>query len=76
MAPKSQEYFAFEWWDPKIGVNGQLIWTRVTQCYKNSPTLLDEVLHEDLGEYQANNPNITRLQYIYDLLVAGETKES
>lgn len=27
LAPKSQEYFAFEWNDPGKGINGQLTWT-------------------------------------------------
>ncbi|XP_078303750.1 uncharacterized protein LOC144616462 [Panthera onca] len=48
LAPKSQELFAFEWSDPERGINGQLTWTRLPQGFKNSPTLFDEALHEDL----------------------------
>jgi hypothetical protein len=33
-------------------------------------------LHDDLAEYQATNPDITVLQYVDNLLVAAETKES
>lgn len=32
-------------------------------------------LHEDLGEYRVNNPDITLVQYADDLLVAAETEE-
>ena len=51
LAPQSQKLFAFEWTDPERGISGQLTWTRLPQGFKNSPTLFDEVLHEDLGEY-------------------------
>lgn len=27
--PKSQQYFAFEWHDPEIRIDGQLMWTRL-----------------------------------------------
>lgn len=33
-------------------------------------------MHEDLGEYWASNPDITLLQYVDDLFVEGEHKES
>ncbi|KAF0879254.1 POK11 protein, partial [Crocuta crocuta] len=49
LAPNSQEYFAFEWTDPEHGMKGQLTWTRLPQGFKNSPTIFDEALHEDLG---------------------------
>ena len=75
LALKSQKYFAFEWHDPEKGINGQLTWTCLPQGYKNSPTIFDEALHEDLGEYRVNTLNITIVQYIDDLLVAAETKE-
>ena len=29
LAPKSQKYFAFEWYDPEKDINGQLTWTRL-----------------------------------------------
>jgi hypothetical protein len=75
LASKSQKYFAFEWHDSESGINGQLTWTCLPQDYKNSPTIFDEALHEDLGEYTVNNPDITLVQYVDDLLVAAETKE-
>ena len=53
LAPSSQRYFAFEWNDPDIEVSGELTWTRLPQGFKNSPTIFDEALHEDLSEYQS-----------------------
>uniref|UniRef100_A0ABI8A7Z5 RNA-directed DNA polymerase n=1 Tax=Felis catus TaxID=9685 RepID=A0ABI8A7Z5_FELCA len=49
LAPQSQPLFAFEWHDPEEGYSGQLTWTRLPQGFKNSPTIFDEALHEDLG---------------------------
>uniref|UniRef100_A0A8C9GKG3 Reverse transcriptase domain-containing protein n=1 Tax=Piliocolobus tephrosceles TaxID=591936 RepID=A0A8C9GKG3_9PRIM len=76
LAPKSQELFAFEWTDPQRGINGQLTWTRLPQGFKNSPTLFDEALHEDLGEYRRQHPEINLLQYVDDLLVAAKSPEA
>ena len=76
LAPQSQKLFAFEWNDPGRGISGQLTWTRLPQGFKNSPTLFDEALHEDLGEYRHKHPEITLLQYIDDLLIAAETQEA
>ena len=73
LAPKSQELFAFEWTDIDKGINGQLTWTRYLQAFKNSPTLFDKALHEDLDEFRQNHPNQTLLQYVDDLLIAAET---
>ncbi|KAF0883242.1 POK19 protein, partial [Crocuta crocuta] len=54
LAPQSQDLFAFEWHDPGKGINGQLTWTRPPpQGFKNSPTIFDEALHEDLGEFRS-----------------------
>lgn len=72
--PSSQPLFAFEWRDPESGVTGQLTWTRLPQGFKNSPTLFDEALHRDLATFRVNNPQITLLQYVDDLLVAAETR--
>ena len=57
-APKSQDLFAFEWMDPEKGINGQLIWTRLPQGFKNSPTIFDEALHEDLGEFCSEHAHL------------------
>ena len=37
--------------------------------------MFDEALHRDLASFQANNPQVTLLQYVDDLLVAAETRE-
>ena len=39
LAPKSQEYFTFEWKNPGLGIIGQLMWAQLPQGFKNSPTI-------------------------------------
>ncbi|KAK1333903.1 LOW QUALITY PROTEIN: hypothetical protein QTO34_006292 [Cnephaeus nilssonii] len=75
LAPHSQPLFAFEWHDLEEGYSGQLTWTRLPQGFKNSPTIFDEALHEDLGEYRRTHPNLTLLQYVDDILIAADTAE-
>ncbi|XP_070269262.1 uncharacterized protein [Myotis yumanensis] len=75
LAPRSQPLFAFEWHDPEEGFSGQLTWTRLPQGFKNSPTTFDEALHEDLGEYRREQPGLTLLQYVDDILIAADTAE-
>jgi hypothetical protein len=48
LAPNSQHIFAFEWHDENTGTPGQLTWTRLPQGFKNSPTLFNEALNQDL----------------------------
>ena len=76
LAPKSQDLFAFEWTDPEKGINGQLTWTRLPQGFKNSPTMFDEALHEDLGEFHSKHPHLTLLQYVDDILLAAEDQDT
>ena len=59
LSPQSQPLFAFEWKDPSSGVSGQLTWTRLPQGFKNSPTLLDEALHQDLASFCTTNPEVS-----------------
>ena len=73
--PNSQPLFAFEWRDPESGKTGQLTWTRLPQGFKNSPTLFDEALHRDLASFRVNNPQVTLVQYVDDLLIAAGTRE-
>ncbi|XP_008565010.1 PREDICTED: LOW QUALITY PROTEIN: uncharacterized protein LOC103585736 [Galeopterus variegatus] len=75
LAVKSQDYFAFKWKDPETGLAGQLTWTRLPQGFKNSPTIFDEALHQDLAVFQASNPQVTLLQYVDDLLLAAADEE-
>lgn len=74
--PASQPLFAFEWSDPEAGISGQLTWTRLPQGFKNSPTIFDEALHQDLSLFRSQHPHITLLQYIDDILIAGKLKRS
>lgn len=65
LSPQSQPLLAFEWKDPEEGFSGQLTWTILPQGFKNSPTLFDEALHQDLAVFQ--NPDLILLQYVDDL---------
>ncbi|XP_069397595.1 uncharacterized protein [Delphinus delphis] len=56
-------------------MSGQLTWTRLSQGFKNSPTIFDEALHQDLALYRESNPQVTLLQYVDDILLAAETQE-
>jgi hypothetical protein len=69
--PNSQPLFAFEWRDPESGKTEQLTWTSLPQGFKNSTTLFDEALHQDLASFRANNPQVTLVQYVDDLLIAA-----
>ncbi|XP_057353491.1 uncharacterized protein LOC130682659 [Manis pentadactyla] len=75
LAPKSQNIFAFEWTDLEKGISSQLIWTRLPQGFKNSPTIFNEALHEDLSEFRSKHPELTLLQYVDDILVSTEDQE-
>ena len=74
LAASSQPLFAFEWRDPEDGLNGQLTWTRLPQGFKNSPTIFDKALHENLNEYRCFHPEVSLLQYVDDLLIAARTE--
>ncbi|XP_069903274.1 uncharacterized protein [Oryctolagus cuniculus] len=63
LSPQSQPLFAFEWKDPETGFSGQLTWTRLPQGFKNSPTLFDEALHQDLADFRAMLLNPERIWY-------------
>lgn len=71
--PDSQPTFAFEWQDLEEGFSGQLTWTRLPQGFKNSPTIFDEALHQDLRTFRSEHSEVTLLQYVDDLLLAAHT---
>ncbi|KAL6090685.1 hypothetical protein STEG23_013562 [Scotinomys teguina] len=75
LSPSSQLLFAFEWRDPEEGLSGQLTWTRLPQGFKNSPTLFDEALHQDLAPFRKLHPDLILLPYVDDLLLAARTPE-
>ena len=49
------------------------MWTRLPQGFKNSPTLFDEALHQDLAAFRTQHPTLVLLQYVDDLLLAAPT---
>jgi len=51
----------------------QLTWTRLPQGFKNSPTLFGDVLATDLASFPRETTRCTLLQYVDDLLLAGDT---
>ena len=76
LAAQSQEIFAFEWTEGEGQPVVQLTWTHLPQGLKNSPTLFNEALSEDLYEYQTRHPEVILLQYVDDLMLAGTTEEA
>jgi hypothetical protein len=74
LAPNSQHIFAFEWHDENMGTPGQLTWTRLPQGFKNSPTLFNEALNQDLDSYCRSHSSITLLQYVDDLLLVAASE--
>ena len=76
LAAQSQEIFAFEWTEGEGQPVVQLTWTHLPQGFKNSPTLFNEVLSEDLYKYRACHPEVILLQYVDDLMLAGTTEEA
>uniref|UniRef100_A0AC11EIT5 Uncharacterized protein n=1 Tax=Ovis aries TaxID=9940 RepID=A0AC11EIT5_SHEEP len=75
LAPTSQEIFAFEWQEDGGQTPVQLTWTHLPQGFKNSPTLFNEALDEDLHEYRVEHPTIVLLQYVDDLMLAAATEK-
>jgi hypothetical protein len=74
LAPNSQHIFALEWHDENTGTPGQLTWTRLPEGFKNSPTLFNEALNQNLDSYCRSHSSVTLLQYVYDLLLAAASE--
>ena len=74
LSPTSQLLFAFEWEDRYTRKKTQLIWTRLSQGFKNSTALSGEVLDVDLAAFSRETLNCTLLQYVDDLLLASTTQ--
>jgi hypothetical protein len=49
------------------GFKGQMTWTHLFQVFKNSPTTIEEELHEDFSKYQWDHPEITAPVCIADI---------
>ncbi|RMB93192.1 hypothetical protein DUI87_30314 [Hirundo rustica rustica] len=71
---KSRDYFAFEWEDPVTHRRQQLRWTVLPQGFTESPNLFGQALEQILQEYQTGE-GVTLIQYVDDLLIAGETED-
>lgn len=60
---------------PRSWNMGQLTWTRLPQGFKNSPTLFEEALHQDLASFRKQHSTIILLQYMDNLLLAAPSEE-
>lgn len=76
LATESQNLFAFEWENPDSGRKTQFTWTVLPQGFKNSPTIFGNQLAKELGTWIPTDIEGALLQYVDDLLIATETKES
>ena len=70
-----RDYFAFEWEDPATHRKQQLRWTVLPQGFTESPNLFGQALEQVLENYEPN-PEVTLVQYVDDLLLAGESQEA
>ncbi|RMC09847.1 hypothetical protein DUI87_13634 [Hirundo rustica rustica] len=73
LAESSRDYFAFEWEDPETYRRQQLRWTVLPQGFTESPNLFGQALEQILQDYKTR-PGVTLVQYVDDLLLAGERK--
>ncbi|KGL90549.1 hypothetical protein N301_07083, partial [Charadrius vociferus] len=64
-----------EWEDPETHRKQQLRWTVLPQGFTELPDLFGQALEQVLSTYDLN-PEVTLVQYVYDLLVAGEDQEA
>ena len=62
---------AFEWENPHTGTKEQLIWSKLPQGFKNSPTLFSGVLAADLAEFSGQKVNCVLLHYVEDFLLSS-----
>lgn len=76
LARQSQTLFVFKWTNLGTGSHGQLTQIQLPRAFKNSPTFFNEAFHADLGEQYLRFPQVTPLQYVDDLLIAGEDETS
>ncbi|XP_069634667.1 uncharacterized protein [Haliaeetus albicilla] len=76
LATESQNLFAFKWENPESGRRTQLTWTVLPQGFKNSPTIFGNQLAKELETWVPPDNEGILLQYVDDLLIATETRES
>ncbi|NXU48773.1 POK7 protein, partial [Turnix velox] len=76
LTTESQKLFAFEWENPESRRKTQLTWTVLPQGFKNSPTIFGNQLAKELETWMTPDNKGILLQYVDDLLVATETRDS
>ena len=76
LASQSQLIFVFQWKNPDNGDKGQLTWTKLPQGFKNSPAIFGTALVSDLKAFPVDQYGCILLQYVDDLLLAGQTQEN
>ncbi|RMB93622.1 hypothetical protein DUI87_29848 [Hirundo rustica rustica] len=74
LAESSRDYFAFEWEDPETHRRQLLRWTVLPQGFTESPNLFGQALEQILQDYKTR-PGVTLVQYVDDLLLAGERED-
>ena len=70
-----KDYFAFEWEDSETHRKQQLRWTVLPQAFTESPNLFGQALEQVLNTYELN-PEVTLVQYVDDILLAGENQKA
>jgi hypothetical protein len=76
LAPQSQPVFAFQWENRDTGEKGQLTWSPLPQGFKNSPTIFRTALASVLKAFSADQHSCILLQYVDDLLLAGQLRRT
>lgn len=72
---RCRDYFAFTWEDPETHRQQQLRWTVLPQGFTESPNLFGQALEQLLQEHEMSR-DVTLIQYVDDLLLAGEEEEA
>ncbi|KFP70810.1 hypothetical protein N310_05206, partial [Acanthisitta chloris] len=72
---KCRDYFAFEWEDPDTHRKQQLRWTVLPQGFTESPNLFGQALEQMSKGYELGK-DVTLVQYVDDLLLAGKNEET
>ncbi|RMC19676.1 hypothetical protein DUI87_03239 [Hirundo rustica rustica] len=73
LAEGSRDFFAFQWEDPDTNRKQQLRWASLPQGFVDSPNLFGQALEQLLSQFSPRK-GTKILQYVDDLLVAGETE--
>ncbi|RMB96460.1 hypothetical protein DUI87_27135 [Hirundo rustica rustica] len=74
LAEGSRDFFAFQLEDPDTNCKQQLRWASLPQGFVDLPNLFGQALEQLLSQFSPRK-GTKILQYVDDLLVAGETEE-